>query len=137
MRLLFRWLVTSLAIFMVPHFVSGVTIDSFGTALAAAAILGILNVLIKPLLILFTLPLTLLSLGFFILIINGFVFELAGKIVSGLHVESFGSAFLAALIVSIVSWIMHLSLDNRNGRRVVIVRSGQNPSRGNRTIDLN
>jgi putative membrane protein len=116
---------------MVPHLVSGVQIDSFGTALAAAAILGILNILIRPLLVLLTLPLTLISLGFFILIINGLIFELAGKLVGGLHVENFGAAFLASLVVSFVSWVMHLSFDKRDGRRIIVVKSND------RTIDLN
>ncbi|MFH0824006.1 MAG: phage holin family protein, partial [Pseudomonadota bacterium] len=63
--ILFRWLMTTLAIMMVPYLVSGVTVQGFGSALAAAAVLGILNAFIRPILVFFTLPLTVLTLGFF------------------------------------------------------------------------
>jgi putative membrane protein len=129
MKLLYRWLVTSLTIFAVPYLVSGVHVESFGAALAAAAILGILNILVKPVLILLTLPLTVFTLGFFLLVINALMFQLAGKLISGLAVANFGSAFLGALVVSLVSWIMHMSLGNRNGKRVVMVNQDD-------TIDL-
>src|SRR4051812_35712399 len=99
-----RWLVTSLGILMIPSLVSGVQVRDFGTALAAAAVLGILNTLVKPILIFFTLPLTFLTLGFFLLVINAFIFQFAGTLVSGLSVASFGSAFFASIIVSVVSW---------------------------------
>jgi len=139
MKLFFRWVVTSLAIFMVPHLVSGVTVDGLGAALATAALLGVLNVLVRPLLILLTLPLTVISLGFFLLVVNALVFELAGSLISGVHIASFGAAFFASLIVSLVSWLI-----NRKWRGRVVFYQGtgtaQPPrssrSRGDDTIDL-
>jgi putative membrane protein len=115
-RYFFRWLVTSLAVFMVPHLVKGVHIDSFGSALAVAAVLGLLNVLLKPLLVVITLPLTILTLGFFILILNAFLFQLTSSVVSGFQVDSFGSAFLASIVVSLVSWVLSLSVRRQEGR---------------------
>ncbi len=112
--ILIRWLLTTVAILIVPHLISGVRVDSLGTALWAAAILGILNALIRPVLFLLTLPLTILTLGLFILVINALMFQLAGALVSGFHVDSFWSAFFASIIVSLVSWIM--SSDGGRGR---------------------
>ena len=77
--ILIRWLITTVAILIVPHLISGVRVDSLGTALWAAAILGILNALIRPVLFLLTLPLTILTLGLFILVINALMFQLAGR----------------------------------------------------------
>jgi putative membrane protein len=108
--IIIRWLITTLAIVIVPHLISGVRIDSFGTALAAAAILGIFNALVRPILIILTLPLTIVTLGVFILVINALLFQLAGAIVSGLHIDSFWSAFLGSLIVTLVSWCVNYSI---------------------------
>lgn len=133
-----RLVLTSLTILAVPYVVSGVQVDGFGTALLAAALLGFLNVTVKPLLILFTLPLTLLSFGFFLLIVNALVFEILGGLLPGLHVDSFGSAFLAALMVSIVSWALQINRKEQGGKRVFVVHGAPPPPSGERrTRDLN
>lgn len=132
-RLFFRWLVTTLTILMVPHLISGVHVEGLGTALAAAAILSVLNLLVRPILLVLTFPLTLLSLGFFILFINALMFQWASALAQGMRVDSFGSAFLAALVVSVVTWVMHFSFEQRDGKRVIVIRG-----RGaQRTVDLN
>lgn len=120
--ILIRWLITTAAVFLVPYLVSGVQVKGLGAALIAAALLGILNALVRPVLILLTLPLTIVTLGFFILIINALLFQLAGAIVPGLEVSSFWSAFLASIIVSLVSWIMSFAVTGGGGERTVIVR---------------
>jgi len=125
--ILIRWLVTTIAIFMVPSLVPGVKVEGIGAALAAAAILGILNALVRPILIILTLPLTILTLGVFILIINALLFQLAGAIVSGIHVASFWSAFFASIIVSLVSWILNSAVSGGAGERTVIVRRWDGP----------
>ncbi len=112
-RLVLRWLITSLTILMLPSLVAGVTVRDFGAALAAAAVLGILNVIVKPLLIILTLPLTVLTLGLFLLFVNAIVFSFAGALVSGIHIASFGSAILASVIVSLVSWVTSSFGDKR------------------------
>jgi len=123
-RLLFHWIFVTLAIMAVPYLVSGVTVDTVGSAIAAAAVLGVLNVFLRPLLILFTLPLTLISLGFFIVFINAFCFYLTAKLVSGIEVESFWSSLFASLVISLVSWAANLSIHKRHGRTRIIVTHG-------------
>ena len=128
--ILIRWLITTLAIMMVPYLVSGVRLDSFGSALLAAAILGVLNAVVRPVLLLLTLPLTIVTLGLFILVINALMFQLAGALVSGLHVASFWSAFFASIIVSLVSWIMSFMVAGGGGETTVLVKRWDN------TIDM-
>jgi putative membrane protein len=121
--MIWRWLVTTLAILMVPSLVTSVEVDGFATALAAAAILGVLNVVLRPLLVLLTLPLTLFSFGIFLLFINAFIFEVAGWIVHGMEVKSFGGAFLASLIVTALSWVLSWRWPwDRKPREVLVVR---------------
>jgi len=128
-----KWLVTAAAILATPHLVSGVYIDGLGTALAVAVVLALLNLLVRPILILITLPLTLVSLGFFLLVINALIFKWAGSLVMGMAVDSFSAAFLASLWVSLVSWICNLSLSRESGKyRVHVSRSRQG-----KVIDLN
>jgi putative membrane protein len=120
---------------MVPHIISGVKVEGFGTALAAGAILGILNALVRPILLVLTLPLTVLTLGIFILVINALMFQLAGMIVSGFHIASFWSALFGSLIVSLVSWIVNSAIGGGRGERIIVVR-GQADRGGDKTIDM-
>jgi putative membrane protein len=136
-RILIRWLVTTLAILAVPHLISGVRVEDFGTALAAAAVLGVLNTLVRPILIILTLPLTFVTLGFFLLIINAGLFELAGALVTGMKVESFWAAFLAAIVVTIVSWVMDFVTGDKRVRRINVVRIDENARPTRDAIDLN
>lgn len=117
MKLLFRWLVTSLAVLVAANLVPGVHVANLGAALTAAFVLGLLNLLVRPVLVLLTLPFTILTLGFFLLLINAGLFYFASSLVRGFEVESFGSAFFAALIISFVSWLMTLSIQ-RDGTKV-------------------
>jgi putative membrane protein len=105
-HILVSWIVTTLAILVVTHVIPGVRVSSLGTAVVAAAILGILNALVRPILVLLTLPLTIVTLGLFLFVINALMFQLAGALVSGFHVDSFWSALLGSLIVSIISYIV-------------------------------
>jgi putative membrane protein len=115
MRLLITWLINALALLALPYLMHTVTVSDFGTALVAALFLGLVNTLIRPMLVLLTLPVTLLSMGLFILVINAFLFWLVAQVVQGFHVASFGSAFLAAILYSIISWALStLILKNGN-----------------------
>jgi putative membrane protein len=114
---------TTLAILLIPHLISGVRVEGIGSALAAAAILGVLNALIRPILIILTLPLTIVTLGLFVLIINALLFQLAGAVVSGVHIDSFWSAFLGSLVVTIVSWVVNSAVSGGMGERTTFVRS--------------
>jgi putative membrane protein len=119
--ILIRWLITTLAILAVPYLISGVRVESFGSAMLTAGILGILNALVRPILIILTLPLTVITLGFFILVVNALLFELAGALVPGMYVASFWSAFFASLIVSIVSWILNSVVAGGKGEKTIMV----------------
>jgi putative membrane protein len=105
MKLLIRWLISAAAIFAVPYIVPGVTVTNVYTALIAAAIIGLINILIRPLLLLLTLPITILTLGLFTLVINALMFWFASTIVKGFYVEGFVAAFLGALAFWLIAWI--------------------------------
>ena len=124
-RFFWNWIITSLTIFAIPQILASVHVDGFGSALAVAIILGVLNAVVRPILIFITIPLTIVSLGFFLLVINALLFQFAGSFVSGFSVDSFGAAFLAALIVSFVSWIMNVSgKRNKNNFTFQVHRMG-------------
>ncbi|MFC5472380.1 phage holin family protein [Paraherbaspirillum soli] len=106
MPLLITWLINTLALLALPYLMRSVSFDSFGAALIAALLLGIVNTLIRPILLLLTLPATLLTLGLFIFIINGLMFWLVSHLVDGFHVASFWSAVGGAILYSIVSWAL-------------------------------
>lgn len=103
-RFLQRWLVTTMGVLVAAHVVSGLHYDSLAGLLVASLILGVLNAFLRPVLILFSLPLVVVSLGFFVLLINAGLVYLLGAIVKSFHVDSFGAAFWGGLIISVVSW---------------------------------
>jgi putative membrane protein len=104
MRLLATWLINALALLALPYLMHSVAIDSFVTALLVALVLGFVNTIIRPVVVLLTLPVTLLTLGLFIFIINGLLFWLVANLVDGFHVSGFWSAVGAALLYSVISW---------------------------------
>jgi putative membrane protein len=106
MRLLLTWLINTVAIFALPHLLDSVAVDSFTTALFAALVLGLVNTLIRPILVVLTLPVTLLTLGLFIFVINGLMFWAVADLIQGFQVAGFGSAVLAAMVYSVISWLM-------------------------------
>lgn len=106
MRLLLTWLINAAALFALPYLMDSVHVDSFSAALVAALILGLINTLIKPILILLTLPVTVLTLGLFILVINGLMFWFVADLVKGISVAGFSSAIIAALLYSVISWAL-------------------------------
>ncbi len=106
MRLLLIWLINTVALFAIPQLLDSVQIDSFTTALLASLVLGLVNTLLRPLLILLTLPVTFLTLGLFIFVINGLMFWAAADLVKGFQVDNFGAAILGALIYSVLSWAL-------------------------------
>ena len=105
-----QWILLMLGIFLAAQLLSGIQYDSTGALIAVVLILSVLNLLIRPLLILLALPFVVLTLGLGILVINAFLFSLVGELVSGFHVDGFGSAFFGALIVSITGLITNAIL---------------------------
>ena len=107
MKLFFHWFVAALAIGIAAYIVPGVTITFIG-AIIAAVVLGALNLLIRPILFILTLPITILTLGLFSLVINALLVMLATLLVPGFAVAGFWTALLFALVLSIINWVFHL-----------------------------
>ena len=106
MKLLLAWLFNAIALMAVAYLLPGITVASFVTALIAALVLGLVNAVIKPILILLTLPVTLLTLGLFIFVINGLLFWFVGSFIEGFVVTGFWPGVLGAIAYSIVSWAL-------------------------------
>ena len=107
MRFLFRLLINVVAILIIAHIVpSLIRVDGFLAALVAAILLGIVNTIIRPILVILTFPLTLLSFGLFLLVINALMLWLVSALVSGFHVSGFWGALFGSILISIVSWIL-------------------------------
>ena len=106
MRLLTLWVINAIALLALPYLISSVSIDSFLTALLVAVVLGFVNTVIRPILLLLTLPVTIVSLGLFIFVINGLMFWAVASIFDGFHVDGFWSAVIGALLYSIISWAL-------------------------------
>lgn len=111
MRLLLKWLLSALALLAVAHLYPGVVISSFGSAVLAAAVLATLHTVVRPLMVLLTLPATLLTLGLFLFIINALLFWAAAGLLSGLEVRGFGAALLGSLIYSALQLAIEFVLD--------------------------
>ena len=104
MKILLGWAINALALLALPYGLSGIHVKSFWTALLVALVLGLLNTLVRPLLVLLTLPITIVTLGLFLLVINGLLFWLADAFVPGFEVSGFWWAVAGAIVYSIVSW---------------------------------
>jgi putative membrane protein len=110
LRLIVVWLINALALLTVAYVMPSIKVASIGTALVAALVLGLVNAVIRPILILLTLPATLLTLGLFIFVINGLLFWLVGTYVQGFEVAGFWAGVLGAIVYSIVSWGLSAAL---------------------------
>jgi putative membrane protein len=110
MKLIFRWFSVALGFFVAAHYVSGIEITGFGTALFLAAAWGLLGMVVRPILVILTLPVTILTLGLFIFIINAGLFWWLGGVIQGFEVSGFGPALLGSIVLSVVSsvtnWIL-------------------------------
>ena len=105
-KLLLVWLINAVSLIAVAYLVPGIAVSSFVTALVAALVLGLVNTVIRPILVLLTLPVTLLTLGLFILVINGLLFWFVGSFIAGFVVSGFWAGVLGAILYSIVSWAL-------------------------------
>ncbi|RJG04929.1 phage holin family protein [Noviherbaspirillum cavernae] len=113
MRLLIVWLINAVALFVLPYLMNSIQVQSFTVALIAALVLGLVNTLIRPILLLLTLPVTVLTLGLFIFVINALLFWMASKFVGGFHVAGFWSAMGGAILYSLISWGLSALILNR------------------------
>ena len=106
MRLLLTWLINALALLALKYILPSITVDTFVTALIVALVLGLINTLIRPLFVILTLPVTILTLGLFLFVINGLLFWAVGSFVPGFHVAGFWAGVFGAIIYSIISWAL-------------------------------
>jgi putative membrane protein len=120
-----RWLVTTVAVMAASSIIQGIRYDNAASLIGAALLLGILNAFLRPVLLILSVPLILLTLGLFILVVNALMLYLVPEIVTGFHVESFGSAFWGSIIISIVSWILSAFFKGSDGRVHVLTHHAQ------------
>lgn len=113
--ILLRWLMLTLAIMVAGYLIRGITVTGFSSALFAAAVLGILNAFFRPILIILTLPINILTLGLFTFVINAFLVMMASGVIGGFEVQGFWPALLGSLIISLISWALN-SFINGQGR---------------------
>jgi putative membrane protein len=106
MWLLLHWLLNTVALLVVAHVVPGISVRGWTTALVAAVVLGLVNAVIRPILVLLTLPVTILTLGFFLLVINGLLFWAVSGLMSGFEVRGFWTGVLGALVYSVLTWLL-------------------------------
>jgi putative membrane protein len=119
MGFLLRIVVYTLALLLAAHVVPGIRLESLVSALVAALALGLINAVVRPVLVVLTFPITLLTLGLFLLVLNAFCLWLVSVFVSGFHVAGFWPAFWGALLVSVVSWILTALISDSGRVRMI------------------
>ena len=110
MKILVRWFLLAAALLLVAHLYPGVEVKSFGSAMIAALVLGLLNALLRPLLVLLTLPVTVLTLGLFLFVINALMFWAAAGLLDGFYVSGFVGALVGSLLYSVVGLVIDSAL---------------------------
>ena len=111
MKIIVRWLLLAAALLLVAHLYPGVSVASFGAALVAALVLGLFNTLVRPLLVLLTLPVTLLTLGLFLFVINALMFWAAASVLDGFNVAGFSAALIGSLIYSVCGMVIDVATE--------------------------
>jgi len=118
--LLIRWLVLTAAILAASYMLQGISVTSFWSALAAAAILGVLNVVLRPIILILTLPVNILTLGLFTFVINAALLMMVSGLIPGFDVRGFWPALWGSIIISVVSWLLTVFISDRG--KVVSIR---------------
>ncbi len=111
MKLIVRWLLLAAALLLVAYLYPGVEVRSFGSAMIAALVLGLFNTLLRPLLVLMTLPVTLLTLGLFLFVINALLFWATASVLSGFNVAGFGAALVGSVIYSLCGMVIDVAME--------------------------
>lgn len=118
---LLRWFLNAFALWITSSVLSGIQVTGVKPLLIAALVLGVLNAILRPILLILTIPFLLLSLGLFVFVLNGFLLLLTSSLVSGFYVAGFWSAFFGALLLSFVSYVLNLFLSDRGRIEYVYV----------------
>jgi putative membrane protein len=119
---LVRLLINAAGLWLAQAIVPGIVIDDAVTLLLAALLLGVVNAVVRPIIVILTLPLTVLTLGIFLLVINGLMLALVAALLPGMHVAGLGSAILGWIIVTLTSWVAAWTIGPRGGYEVLVVR---------------
>ena len=117
MKIVIRWLLLAAALLLVAQIYPGVVVASFGSAMIAALVLGLFNTLLRPILVLLTLPVTLLTLGLFLFVINALMFFFAASVLQGFHVTGFGAALIGSLLYSLCGLVIDAAMERMFSRR--------------------
>ncbi|MGJ7502308.1 phage holin family protein [Variovorax sp. ZT5P49] len=117
MRIIIKWLLSAVALLAVAYLYSGVQVNSFGSALIAAAVIGLLNMIVRPVLVVLTLPVTIVTLGLFLFIINALLFWAASGLLSGFHVSGFLAALIGSLLYSLLGLLIESALGGLLSKR--------------------
>ena len=117
MKILVRWLLLAAALLLVAHLYPGVVVTGFGSAMIAAFVLGLLNTLLRPMLVLLTLPVTLLTLGLFLFVINALMFYFAASMFDSFKVTSFTAALIGSLIYSLCGMVIDVAMERLFAQR--------------------
>ena len=120
--ILIRWIINALALMLISQVIQGIEVDSFLSAVVAAAVLGVINAVLRPILLILTMPITILTLGLFALVINGAMLYLAGMVVKGFYVHGFWSAIFGALFLSAISWLTSAFISDQGRIEYIEVR---------------
>ena len=121
----FRWIVTTFAVAVAAWLVGGIRVDGTSASVGAALLLGIFNAFIRPVLLLLSAPLILLTMGAFILVINALLLMLVPTFVPGFHVDGFGSAFWGAIVIGTISWTLSAFFRGSDGRVYMLTHHSQ------------
>jgi putative membrane protein len=116
MKLIIRWMLLAAALLLVARLYPGVVVDGYGTAMFAAFAIGLLNTLVRPLLVLLTLPVTLVTLGLFLFVINALMFWLAAEALDGFSVAGFGAALIGSLVYSLCGMVIDVAMERSFSR---------------------
>lgn len=121
--LVIRWIVNALGLILISQVVKGIEVDTVSAAFIAAAVLGVINAVLRPVLLFITLPITVLTLGLFALAINGLMLYIAGSVVEGFHVTGFWASVIGALFLSVISGLANAFISDRGRVEVAEERS--------------
>ncbi len=117
MKLITRWLLLAAALLLVANLYAGVSVTGFGTAMIAALVIGLLNTLVRPILVLLTLPVTLITLGLFLFVINALMFWAAASVLDGFNVTGFAAALIGSVLYSLCAMVVDVAIERLfNGR---------------------
>ena len=136
--ILIRWLTTTAAILATAYVLDGIQVSGFFSAIFAAATLGILNAFFRPIALLLTLPINILSLGLFTFIINALMLKMASGLIPGFDVYGFWPAIFGSFLISVISWLLNSFISEKGTVTSINVKHGRNTTVGNEddTIDL-